>query len=209
MGDVILWPLQASRSHAACSAGSAARHSGKSADVVRLELPPGRIRAGSDPAASISRSGRTPPRTPARPAHLSPKSKRRVRSPLCLESLALRDSIMDDKSMQPWIDSQLTPGAAPRTIVRVGRPKDVTSPATYNAQFIARVRAARQLYTNEPKEMARALGIREDTYYRYEKRTMMPHHLLPKFCELTGISVERLISGPPRPELRVLSEKTG
>lgn len=111
--------------------------------------------------------------------------------------------------MQTWIDSQLTAGTAPRTMSSVGRPKDTVSPATYNTQFINRVRAARALYTNEPKEMARALGVREDTYYRYEKRTMLPHHLMPRFCEITGVTLDWLINGPRRVAERQPIEKTG
>lgn len=110
--------------------------------------------------------------------------------------------------MQTWIDSQLTPVPERRTIVQVGRPKDTVSPATYNTQFINRVRAARALYTNEPKEMARALGVREDTYYRYEKRTMLPHHLMPRFCEITGVTIDWLINGPRKVEARQSLDKT-
>jgi DNA-binding XRE family transcriptional regulator len=103
---------------------------------------------------------------------------------------------MDDKSMQAWINEQLTAGAPPRTIVAVGRPKETTSPTTYRAQFFKRVRAARALYTENPPEMAKALGVPRDTYYRYEERTMLPHHLIPKFCEITGVTVEWLMRGP-------------
>jgi DNA-binding XRE family transcriptional regulator len=77
-----------------------------------------------------------------------------------------------------------------------GRPKKTLAPTAYEEAFRKRVRAARALYTEEPKEMARALGVREDTYYRYETRTMLPHHLIPRFCELTGVTVEFLINGP-------------
>lgn len=44
--------------------------------------------------------------------------------------------------------------------------------------------------------MAVALGVERDTYYRYEKRLMLPHHLMPKFCEITGVTLEWLINGP-------------
>ena len=76
-----------------------------------------------------------------------------------------------------------------------GRPRKLT-PTAYEDAFRRRVRAARALYTDEPKTMARALGVREDTYYRYETRTMLPHYLIPRFCELTGITVDYLINGP-------------
>jgi len=159
-------------------------------------------------AVSISPIGRKGPRPHGTSPRPIPRSKTHPRSRLCLESLASCDSIMDDKSMQQWIDSQLTAGGLPRRMVSVGRPKDTVSPSTYNSQFIKRVRAARELYTAEPKEMARALGVREDTYYRYEKRTMLPHHLIQPFCELTGVSVDWLINGPKPKETRQPLEKT-
>jgi len=100
--------------------------------------------------------------------------------------------------MQPWITEQLTPGAEARRIahVSVGRPKEPVGPAAYRTAFIKRVRAARALYTENPPEMAIALGVERDTYYRYEKRLMMPHHLIPRFCEITGVTVQWLIEGP-------------
>jgi hypothetical protein len=100
--------------------------------------------------------------------------------------------------MQPWITEQLTPALEARRIalVSVGRPKEPVGPAAYRAAFIKRVRAARALYTESPPEMAKALGVERDTYYRYEKRLMMPHHLIPRFCEITGVTVQWLIEGP-------------
>lgn len=98
--------------------------------------------------------------------------------------------------MQVWTNSQLTPGGTPRTMLGVGRPKESTSPAAYRAAFIKRVRTARALVTEEPPEMARLLDVERDTYYRYEKRTMLPHHLIPKFCAITGVPIEWLINGP-------------
>lgn len=78
----------------------------------------------------------------------------------------------------------------------IGRPPKPMTPTAYEEAFRRRVRTARALRTEEPKEMARLLGVREDTYYRYETRTMLPHYLLPRFCELTGVTVDWLINGP-------------
>lgn len=100
--------------------------------------------------------------------------------------------------MQQWITEQLTPAQEARRIAQMsaGRPKEPVGPAAYRTAFIKRVRAARALYTDSPPEMAKALGVERDTYYRYEKRLMMPHHLLPRFCEITGVTVQWLIEGP-------------
>jgi len=88
------------------------------------------------------------------------------------------------------------PGTMPSMVDKNGRPKKTLTPTAYEDAFRRRVRAARGLYTDEPKEMARRLGVREDTYYRYETRTMLPHYLIEKFCEITGVTVDYLIKGP-------------
>jgi hypothetical protein len=115
---------------------------------------------------------------------------------ICLESLAFHDSIMDDKSMQGWTNLQLTALGPHRTIVGVGRPTKPTSPAAYRAQFFERVRTARKMYTDHPPTMAEALGVDKGTYYRYETRLMLPHHLIPLFCEITGVPMDWLMKGP-------------
>lgn len=81
-------------------------------------------------------------------------------------------------------------------VTKTGRPQKPMTPSAYEEAFRRRVRAARALYTDEPKEMARALGVREDTYYRYETRTMLPHYLIQRFCDITGVTVDYLIKGP-------------
>jgi DNA-binding XRE family transcriptional regulator len=102
--------------------------------------------------------------------------------------------------MQSWTTMELTLAPTPGTIFGMdkptGRPRKPMPPSAYEESFRRRVRAARALYTEEPKEMARALGVREDTYYRYETRTMLPHYLIERFCQITGVTVDYLIKGP-------------
>jgi DNA-binding XRE family transcriptional regulator len=102
---------------------------------------------------------------------------------------------VDDKSMQLWINEQLTAGWASRTIVGVARPTKTTNPSTYRRQFFQRVKAARVSASKNPLEMAQLLGVPKDTYHRYETRTMLPHHLIPLFCELTNSTAEWLVTG--------------
>jgi DNA-binding XRE family transcriptional regulator len=102
---------------------------------------------------------------------------------------------MDDKSMQPWTSPQLTPPSGVRTMVHVGRPAKTATPAEYRKQFFQRVKGARALAGLSPAEMADELGLSKDTYYRYEERTMLPHHLIPLFCQICGITVEQLMTG--------------
>lgn len=190
MGKVIPLPALGSPFHEVCSDDSVALHSRPLASVSLLRSRRPKTRAESAPAATTSQRSDIPSRDrePCRPA--IPKFQ------ICLEGLAFPELIMDDKSMQLWTNAQLTAGETPRTMVGVGRPKETTSPAAYRASFFKRVRAARALFTENPPEMAKALGVPRDTYYRYEERTMLPHHLIPRFCEITGVTVDWLINGP-------------
>lgn len=38
----------------------------------------------------------------------------------------------------------------------------------------------------EPKEFAEALGLKVNTYQKYETRSLLPHYLIPMVCEITG-----------------------
>lgn len=64
----------------------------------------------------------------------------------------------------------------------------------YKLAFMARVTAARSArFTQET--MALSLGIEQDKYKHYEARSLMPHHLIPRFCAICGVSTEWLITG--------------
>ncbi|MBY9039495.1 hypothetical protein K7461_29395, partial [Pseudomonas fluorescens] len=48
---------------------------------------------------------------------------------------------------------------------------------------------------------AEALGFGDDAsaqgkYHKYEKRSLMPHHLIPQFCALVDQTVGWLYNGP-------------
>ena len=94
--------------------------------------------------------------------------------------------------MQAWTTGQLTPAAPPFKIVGVAKPY---TPTTYRNAFVQRVRAARTLAEKNPLEMAQLLGVPKDTYHRYETRTLLPHHLLEFFCQLTGQDLTWLVTG--------------
>ena len=66
-------------------------------------------------------------------------------------------------------------------------------PPDFTAKFIERTKVARETGGFETaKDMAKALGIPVPTYRKYEERSPMPHHLIPKFCSLTSISYQQL-----------------
>lgn len=60
--------------------------------------------------------------------------------------------------------------------------------------------------------MAEALGIETGTYNKYETRSIIPNHLIPKFCELTGVTPTEFMAGekflhPGNPPLSDNSEE--
>lgn len=43
--------------------------------------------------------------------------------------------------------------------------------------------------------MAETLGVPLENYKKYEKRSCMPHYLIPKFANIVGVSIEYLFYG--------------
>jgi DNA-binding XRE family transcriptional regulator len=101
--------------------------------------------------------------------------------------------------MQAWITRQLTPVEPDRTM-GVVRPLESVTPTRYRRAFFERIRAARVSAGKSPAEMAQLLGVPKDTYHRYETRTLLPHHLMEKFCRLTDKELDWLITGRPSAE---------
>lgn len=196
MRHVIQIPLLGARYHEACSPDSALRPRRSCLFSGRRRSPHPRIQAECVHAAATCRRSDTRYRALEPSGQVIPRSGKFPLSTICLHGLALLSFIMDDKSMQSWTNALLTPTVDPRTIVLVSRPTKPASPASYKAAFFKRVRAARMRFTENPPEMAKALGVPRDTYYRYEERTMLPHHLIPRFCELCDVTVDWLMLGP-------------
>jgi len=66
--------------------------------------------------------------------------------------------------------------------------------ALFAAQFIARVRAAREESFSE-SEIEILLGLPKGSYTAYETHSLLPHHLILRFCLFTGIDVVELFGG--------------
>lgn len=193
-------PQQVSQFRAAYSVCSTEPQIAGALCALLQRSPRPRIPGESFCAATIWRRSATPhqPRGPFRPAWA--RDQRLVQSTIWKNGVAFPDLIMDDKSMQSWSSMELTLVPVAGTIFGMdkptGRPRKPLTPTAYEEAFRRRVRNARALRTDEPKEMARLLGVREDTYYRYETRTMLPHYMIERFCQLTGVTVDWLIKGP-------------
>jgi transcriptional regulator with XRE-family HTH domain len=67
--------------------------------------------------------------------------------------------------------------------------KGVT-PARFKKEFCARVRLARLAARYEPEQVAEIIGVPVDTWRRYELRTLLPHHMIPRVAALFGVDVE-------------------
>jgi transcriptional regulator with XRE-family HTH domain len=71
----------------------------------------------------------------------------------------------------------------------------------YRDEFVERVRLARVACNLNQEQMATALGIKQNTYSRYEggrgggKPTLMPHPMMVRFCIICRISEGWLLSG--------------
>jgi len=63
------------------------------------------------------------------------------------------------------------------------------------ADFVGRVRQIREALGKDPKEMAELMGVSLDKWRKYEKRTPLPHDLIPRFCRLTGVDIWYLFTG--------------
>jgi ribosome-binding protein aMBF1 (putative translation factor) len=61
--------------------------------------------------------------------------------------------------------------------------------------FCARVKLARERRDLSQKDVATVLDIAQGLYKHYEIRSPMPHHLIPKFCLLCGVSIDWLYTG--------------
>lgn len=76
-----------------------------------------------------------------------------------------------------------------------------TTPSRFKVTFCRRLRAARILANLTQAEAAEALGVKDDTYSKYERRSPMPHYLIPKACGLFRVNPDELYGFVQRPDL--------
>lgn len=73
------------------------------------------------------------------------------------------------------------------------------SPIDFKRAFIARIKAARKAKGATQAEMADMLGLPgQDHYKQYEGRSLLPHHLVVKFCMICDVDVTYLYTGQGR-----------
>jgi ribosome-binding protein aMBF1 (putative translation factor) len=72
----------------------------------------------------------------------------------------------------------------------------------YDKAFIARMRQLREALGWSGERMAAALNISGACYRTYERRTLLPHCLIKRFAQVTGVSIAHVVTGehPGRPQ---------
>jgi len=72
---------------------------------------------------------------------------------------------------------------------------DQETEAEFKQRFMQRVKDARMALGWKQWQMADALGMPQDKYKTYEVRTYLPHHLIGRFCLITRVDPEWLVTG--------------
>jgi DNA-binding transcriptional regulator YiaG len=75
------------------------------------------------------------------------------------------------------------------------RMAETESEAQYKLEFRARVKESRVAAKLKQWQIAEALGMTQDKYKQYESRSLLPHHLIGRFCVICRVNPEWLITG--------------
>lgn len=110
-------------------------------------------------------------------------------------SITERNEFMTPSLGQPVLKSKanLSLDAKGRNVLQSGMGSGAQT-ADFKEAFTGQVRAARAATGRTQQQMADALGIPQDRYKQYEGRTLMPHELIPLFCNICQIDVAFLFS---------------
>lgn len=65
----------------------------------------------------------------------------------------------------------------------------------YKQSFMKRVAQARVALGWKQWQMAEALGMPQDKYKQYETRSLLPHHLIRRFCLIARVDLEWMMTG--------------
>lgn len=76
--------------------------------------------------------------------------------------------------------------------------------AQFKQEFIRRVKAARVATGMKQWQIAESLGMPQDKYKQYESRSLLPHHLIGRFCIVTRIEPDWLVTGRGQKPLKPL-----
>lgn len=74
----------------------------------------------------------------------------------------------------------------------------------YKQRFMQRVAEARIARGLKQWQLAEALGMAQDKYKQYEGRSLLPHHLIGRFCIVTRVDPVWLVTGRGQKPLKLL-----
>lgn len=99
----------------------------------------------------------------------------------------------DNLSRQPVTSRPVTYLASTGTLRPMGK---ATTPTQFKREFCLRLRSFRvSAGYEEAADFAKELGLLPNTYSKYENRSLLPHYLIPKVCELLQIEPTDLYLG--------------
>jgi hypothetical protein len=79
---------------------------------------------------------------------------------------------------------------------------EIESESEYKDAFIERVKAARIATGMKQWQIAEALGMPQDKYKQYESRSLIPHHLMGRFCIICRVEPDWLVTGKGQKPLK-------
>lgn len=99
---------------------------------------------------------------------------------------------LDSVSSKGATNGPVTFYAHTRTMCPMGK---ATTPATFKRDFCKRLAAARVMAGFEQAEFAMLLGVLPNTYSKYERRSLLPHHLVEKAGQILNVDANYLFTG--------------
>jgi DNA-binding XRE family transcriptional regulator len=98
----------------------------------------------------------------------------------------------DNLSRQGSTTRPVTASPAGGTIRPMGK---ASTPTAFKKEFCQRLKAARIMAGIGQAEFAKELGLLLNTYNKYETRSLLPHYLIPRACEILGVDPAVLFLG--------------
>lgn len=140
------------------------------------------------------------------------RSKALISSAIALReghsSMTARNEFMPPSIRQSVLNCKGNLGADCDALTRQNVLMPSRLPASeFKRLFCARTALARERAGYTQATMAEALGMAQGTYHKYEKRSPLPHHLVPQFCLLCEIGPQWLYSAAV--DARVLAKPAG
>ena len=72
-------------------------------------------------------------------------------------------------------------------------PERIKQKAVFKLAFVKRTLVARESAGYEREDMANDLGVKPDTYRKYEENVQMPMYLLPRFILLSEVTGDYML----------------